>query len=229
MNSADPIHITGRWLLLVEGRDEELFFGAFVRAELPEHESGYQVIPLGRDGFRRGLRAVATDIRERHVEAIGVVRDADEHPDRAFQGICDALKNSEFDRPDAHGKIVEAEPRIGVFVMPDGKSCGALESLCRRSVTAGIAGSCTGEYLDCLDRHEGWGGKQERNTAQRDKALTHAFLASQKDPVARVGEGALQGIWDFQHEAFREIWDFLLRLASMPANGTAAAKEACAG
>lgn len=219
MSSGDPesgtnaVEITARHLLLVEGRDEKLFFtalmGAPSGASLPE----CQVIALGRQGFRRQLKALAVSIRGGWVESLGVVRDADDHSAGALQSVCDSLVATGFPSPISHGAIVGTNPRVGVFVMPDGTNPGALEALCRRSVETEPPGSCVEEYLHCLDERGGW-GRAERSTTLHDKAFVHAFLASRKDPVARTGEGAQQGVWDFQHEAFRALRDFLLRLTT---------------
>lgn len=47
-----------------------------------------------------------------------------------------------------------------------------------------------------------------------DKTFTHAYLAATSDPVARVGEGALQGVWDFPSPAFASLRRFIHDLAS---------------
>ena len=211
---ANTIKITAPHLLLVEGKDEELFFRAFLESELPGEAPKFQVIPLGKDRFRHQFAGLAVDIRTRDVRSVGVVRDADEHAARALQSVCDALTAAGFPVPGSHGEIVGASPRVGVFVMPNGRSPGALEALCRQSVESEPAGSCVTEYLECLKKRERWGDGTERNTAQRDKAFVHAYLASRGDPVARTGEGAKQGVWDFGHGAFGPITDFLRELLS---------------
>lgn len=220
MNSVEPetgkkpVKITGRHLLLVEGKDEELFFRALITSELSERASGSQVIPLGKDRFKPRLAGIAADIRTREVKSVGVVRDADESAAGALQSVCDALAAAGFAKPGSHGDIVGANPRVGIFVMPNGQSPGALEALCRQSVETGTAGSCVTEYLRCLSERGGWGDGAEHNTAQIDKAFVHAFLASRGDPVARTGEGAQQNVWCFQHEAFGALRDFLVRLTT---------------
>ena len=211
---ASTIKITAPHLLLVEGKDEELFFRAFLESELPGEAPKFQVIPLGKGRFRPRLQGLAIDIRQSSVKSVGVVRDADENPAGALQSVCDALVAAGFPTPGSHGEIVGTSPRVGVFVMPDGRSPGALEALCQQSVASEPAGSCVLEYLDCLKMREGWGDGTERNTAQRDKAFVHAYLASRGDPVARTGEGAKQGVWDFGHGAFGPITDFLRELLS---------------
>ena len=47
-----------------------------------------------------------------------------------------------------------------------------------------------------------------------DKSFAHAYLAAMRDPLARVGEGALQGVWDFGSPAFSELVGFLRVFAS---------------
>ena len=211
----NTIRIEAPHLLLVEGKDEELFFRALVDQRLASGAAKPQVIRLGgKDRFGHQLRGLAPDIRDYPVVSVGVVRDADEHAAGALQSVCDALAAAGFPTPGSHGEIVGTSPRVGVFVMPDGRSPGALEALCQQSVESEPAGSCVLEYLDCLKMREGWGDGTERNTAQRDKAFVHAYLASCRDPVARTGEGAQQGVWNFRHEAFRPVTKFLRQLTA---------------
>ena len=211
----NTIRIEAPHLLLVEGKDEELFFRALVDQRLASGAAKPQVIQLGgKDRFGHQLRGVAPDIRDYPVVSVGVVRDADEHPTGALHSVCDALGAAGFPIPASHGEVVGTGPRVGVFVMPDGQSPGALEALCRGSVEQSPAGSCVGQYLDCLHDRDSWGRETTRNAAQRDKAFAHAYLASRKDPVARVGEGAQQGVWDFGHRAFQPLIEFLLQLAT---------------
>ena len=208
---ARAIKITERRLLLVEGRDEELFFRALLRHGLGRKPAPHQIIAVGgRDKFRKGLSGLAPHIQTFPVEWLGVVRDADENAEGALQSVSDALDAAGFPKPVHHAAFVGTQPRVGVFVMPDGKNRGALEALCRQSVRAEPVGGCVNEYLDCLRDRGRWG--TGRNTAQRDKAFVHAFLASGEDPVARTGEAARDGIWNFEHSAFKPVTDFLSRL-----------------
>lgn len=94
--------------------------------------------------------------------------------------------------------------------MPDGRQRGALETLCRRAVEDTEAGRCATEYLRCMER----AGRMASIAARRDKAFAHTYLAGSDDPVARVGEGAQQGIWDYTHAVFSPLVDFVRRLGS---------------
>ena len=213
---AGAIRITAPRLLLVEGRDEELFFSALMSHGLARNSAQHQIIALGgKDSFRGQLLGLATAIRAHPVASLGVVRDGDEDARRALQSVADALAAAGFSKPDSHAAFVGTKPRVGVFVMPDGQNRGALEALCRRSVE-GEAAACVADYLKCLQDRDVWGTAAPRNTAQRDKAFVHAYLASRKNPVARTGEGAQQRVWNFGHSAFEPVKDFLSRLLAPP-------------
>ena len=85
---------------------------------------------------------------------------------------------------------------------------GAVETLCRRSKEGDAAAACVDDFLNCLDEHAAM------RSINVDKSFAHAYLTTTENPVARVGEGAMQGAWDFESPAFTELADFLRELAS---------------
>ena len=42
--------------------------------------------------------------------------------------------------------------KFGIFIMPDGRSKGCLETLCWRSVEDSTVGGCVEGYIDCRSR-----------------------------------------------------------------------------
>ena len=50
-----------------------------------------------------------------------------------------------------------------------------------------------------------------------DETFAHAWLAATRNPVARAGEGALNGVWNFGSSAFAPLSRFLRDLASQGA------------
>ena len=199
-------------LLLVEGRDEENLFTALIARRIGA-EAGIQVIAAGGvNKFPPNLAAIRIAAQARPtLRSIGVVRDADEDAASAFESVCHHIHNAEYIPPAAHGEFSIASPSIGVFIVPDGSEPGAVETLCRRSVEGTDAARCVGEYMQCLQyRH----AMQSRNA---DKSFAHAYLAAMDDPVARVGEGAQGGVWDFDSVAFAALTRFLRDLAAQGA------------
>ena len=202
------MQIHERRLLLVEGRDEVNLFRALIRGCFDD-DPGIQVIDAGgKDQFRRNLRSIqiaATSAPA--LQSIGVVRDADEDPGAAFASVCDGIRRANYEPPVNHGEFSNGTPAIGVFIVPNGTEPGAIETLCRRSRQGNVTAACVDEYLKCLqERH----ATSSRNP---DKSFAHAYLAATQDPMARVGEGALQGVWDFASPAFAPLARFLHQFA----------------
>ena len=202
------MQIHERRLLLVEGRDEVNLFRALIRGCFDD-DPGIQVIDAGgKDQFRRNLRSIqiaATSAPA--LQSIGVVRDADEDPGAAFASVCDGIRSANYEPPMSHGEFSTGRPTIGVFIVPDGSTPGAIETLCRRSCRANVTAACVEEYLKCLEE------RHATSSRNPDKSFAHAYLAATENPVARVGEGALQGVWDFASSAFEPLAQFLHQLA----------------
>ena len=197
-------------LLLVEGRDEVNLFGALIGYRFgEERRSEIQVVEAGgRDKLPGNLNANlnAIALASRNVRAIGAVRDADDDAGGAFRSVCGHLSNAGYAPPAAHGGFSDATPAVGVFIVPDGDMPGAVETLCRRSREGDAASGCVEGYMSCLDE------RGAMRSGNRDKTFAHAYLAATDDPVARVGEGALQGAWNFDSDAFAGLAAFLRQL-----------------
>ena len=194
-------------VLLVEGADEVNLIGAMLHSWNIDH---VQVIGVGgKDKINTNLEIVISDALAMGIElsAIGVLRDADDSPESALQSVTDALRNLSLPAPGSHGAFEQGTPSLGVFILPDGASTGAVEDLCWKAVEDTSAGECSTAYLECLEES---GALASKNPA---KTLVHAYLAAQEDPSSRVGEGALKGYWCFDHPAFNPLRDFVRRLA----------------
>ena len=208
--SQKSLKIHERQLLLVEGKDEVNLFGRLVKDCLAEDGKGIQILDVGsKDNFRPNLMAIKLAAQSGPaLHAIGIVRDADDNPKGSFDSVCNSLRNAGYQPPDAHAEFSDDTPSIGVFIVPDGSRPGAIETLCRCSIEGEAAAVCVEEYVECLKTR---GAMRSRNP---DKTFAHAYLAAMEDPVARVGEGALQGVWNFQSPAFGALSRFVGNLAS---------------
>ena len=196
-------------LLLVEGRDEVGLFNGLIKNCLQGNKSQIQVLDAGgKEKFKDNLETIRTlALKRPTLRSIGIIRDADDNPQGSFASVCNSLRSVGYEPPAAHAEFSDATPSIGVFIVPDVSQSGAIETLCRRSVQGEGAAECTDEYMECLTTNN---ALKSRNP---DKTFTHAYLAAMEDPVARVGEGALQGVWDFQSPAFDALSQFVRDLS----------------
>ena len=210
--SEESLKIKGRLLLLVEGVDEERVLCKLIDTRVGDTRirREIQIIPAGgRRVFRRRLMAISVLCKKRGmVKGIGIVRDADDDPRSAFQSVANDVKAAGLRPPGGHGEYSGGEPATGIYIMPDGSSSGALETLIRRSVNGDATATCVNAYLTCLS------GNGILSSKNEDKSFVHAYLAATRDPVARVGEGAQQGVWDFSSKAFDPLTQFLHELIS---------------
>ncbi len=144
------------------------------------------------------------------LQSIGVVRDADNDAGAAFDSVCDGIRSVNYEPPLNHGEFSNGMPAVGVFIVPDGTEPGAVETLCRRSRQGSATAECVDEYLKCLEE------RHASRSTNADKSFAHAYLAAMGEPLAPVGEGALQGVWDFASPAFAPLAQFVRQLAVRP-------------
>lgn len=191
-------------LLVVEGRDEELFFSA-----LCQHLglNGIQVLPIGgKNQLRRNLEGLTKVTGFSQVIALGIIRDADDDPKAAFQSVCSALKSAGLPVPAQPLVPAYGHPRVCVMILPDSQSTGALEDVCLRAIQGTLTMQCVDKLFCCLQRQ----GLPLPKNLSRAKIL--AYLASQTEPDKRLGESAQAGYWDWDHPAFTDLKNFLRML-----------------
>jgi hypothetical protein len=193
-------------VMVVEGREEELFFGALIRHLGLQN---IQIMPIGGKGKLRGnLRALAQSPGFSEVISLRVVRDADANPDAAFQGVRDALQAAGLPTPERPLLPVGEKPRVSVLILPEADTPGMLEDLCLRSIAQDPAMLCVEQYFKCLQQE---GLSLPDNMS---KAKVQVFLASRRKAGLRLGEAAQAGYWSWEMEAFEQVRDFLQPIAS---------------
>ena len=190
--------------LLVEGRDEELFFGALLR-ELGINDVQVQNC-RGKDNLSIVLWEIAQDPDIHLINSIGIVRDADLSANGAFQSVQSALRRSNLPVPTRMLQSTAGNPSLSVFIMPDNASNGALEQLCLSALVDDPAMPCVEDFLKCI------GDRVSEPPRDQQKARIHAFLASREDPELRLGEAAQRGYIDWNHPAFAQLSRFLQSL-----------------
>ena len=212
MASNKRLRIKKDALLLVEGKDEENLLKGLLKSRINDQQvrSKIQIIQAGgKDQFPNRFSAIDAQLSGRkEVSSIGIVRDADASAHSAFESICNVIRSHGYIPPSNHASFSDGNPSIGIFISPDGTSPGAIEALCRRSVEGDTLSECVSEYMGCLR------SRRALHSTDADKSFAHAYLAAQKDPVSRVGEAALQGIWNFESDVFDSLLRFVGSLIS---------------
>ncbi len=187
-------------LILVEGIDDRS-----VAAGLIEHEGleGFQVHDMvGKDKWGVRIKALVRDPSfESNVKTLGLVRDADDNPARAWTSSLNALNTAGLSLPREPIVIAAGNPSIAVMIVPSHEDKGAIEELCMRSFDPNRI-RCVGRYMECVN--------ESREVAT--KAFVQAYLAGLNPLCRDLGIAAKKGTLDFSHEAFNGLRRFVRNL-----------------
>jgi hypothetical protein len=195
-------------VLLVEGMDEVNVLNQFFKA-IPLVYA-IQIIPyLNIPEFDNFMRAFRKRQNYSIVESIGILRDADENAEAAFQSVQDALVKAEFEKPEEPLKSYGSKPKISVMILPDNKNKGALESLLLQTVEKKDEIICVEKFIECLKEKQ---LLKSEFTSRIAKAKLHAYIASKEEPGLKIGEASKANYWDFNSPAFDQIISFLQML-----------------
>lgn len=172
-------------VLVVEGREEELFFGALI-----QHLGlqSIQTMPIGgKEQLLRNLKALVASPGFSEVITLGVVRDVNADPGAAFQSVYNALQAVNLPALGRPLVLVGRRPRVSVMILPEEGTPGMLEDLCLSAVVQDPAMLCVEQYFECL--------KQEELSLPDNisKAKVQVFLASRHKAGLRLGEAAQAG------------------------------------
>lgn len=197
-------------LLLVEGSTDERFFNSFnenltiddIVVESYEGKSNlntkYLAALMGRTGFDA-------------VESLGIIRDADNSAENAFRSVQSSIADSGLPVPPSltNRRAVANEGdawmplMVSVFILPDNKNPGELETLLCRTLDSDIA-KCIDNFMKCAGRTA-----TGEPPSKPDKARVAAYIAVQKKAPHSLAVSAQQGVWDFDHDELSSIGEFL--------------------
>jgi hypothetical protein len=207
-------------LLLVEGRDEEEFFGALL-ARLGLVDIQVRAME-GKSRLADRLKVLVKGPSAVPIQSVDIVQDGDNDPRAAFQSIGAAQAAAGLPVPHAPLRPQGDDPRITVMILPDGVRPGMLEDLCLAAVQSDPALACVDDFFACLAQRtlpagqnpakarvrsflagKEWqeerlfGALQEQfqatPAAEPVSARLHAFLATRCKPDLRLGTAAQAG------------------------------------
>ncbi len=210
----EPQPIKSTTQLFVEGNDQRNFFEAFRDHLSLDH---IQIQNFGGVGDLPGfLQAfVGTDQFEDMdefedvvelkdiVESIGIVRDAEESAQSAFQSVQSSLRNAGLPVPSCPRERTDDAPAVTVLILPNDNSPGMLETLLCQTFAASPLNDCIDSYFECVQT------LPDINMRRPHKARAHAYIATQPQPHLSVGVAAKNGYWNFNHSAFTAVRRFL--------------------
>ncbi len=193
----NKIEIEKTKIIAVEGNDEVNFFEAFFEKN---DINDFQIINFGgKYFFRKRILSLTKLDGFDEITHFGLIRDADENYNSAFESLIDSLKNADLPCPEKNNSFSEKNKlKVGIFIMPSKNEKGALENLCIEIIKEDKDFNCIKKFIDCLLN------KPEKI----EKSIIQIFLATKNPMVNSLGLGAKKGHFDFQNKKMKELLDF---------------------
>jgi hypothetical protein len=193
--------ITKTKVLVVEGKDEKVFFDAILRKKLNIND--VQTIDVGgKDQFKTRFPVLVKRPGFIDVEKLAIVRDAEDNINGTHGSILDVLRRCGFTPPEKLTEYSDSNPQIGIWIMPDNVNNGMLEDLCLQTVLDHPAMECVNKFMECAFRLT----CPPKNPA---KSKSLAFLAAMPELVSSVGLGAEKQYWNFDSPRLSQLIKFL--------------------
>ena len=188
--------------LLVEGGDDMRVIVHLMEANGVDWPKGQEPVHIApQNGFEEIIKrgAIEAELKASGLETLGIVVDANSSAEQRWAALricCVAFHPAIPDQLPPAGVIVDSEksPRLGLWIMPDNRSEGMLETFLRCLVPNGT----DDPLLEHAERSRDEAKKLEASYKEvhADKALIHTWLAWQDPPGAQLHEAVFQKTLD---------------------------------
>ena len=171
-NSQSSDHV-----LLVEGQDDK----HVVRHLCHRHESTPSFSISDKDNITQLLESIGPEINVSGRQAVGILVDANDDVTGRWNAIQNRLRRADIEpplSPSPDGTIIQAKPRIGIWLMPDNTSAGELEDFVTKMIpTEDPVWPLSLSYIEGIP-------EADRKFSEKKKlrAQLYAWLAAREDP-----------------------------------------------
>ena len=173
---ARPIPPTDR-VLLVEGQDDK-----HVVLHLWErHQATLPFSIENKGGIDPLLESIAPEIKAPGRRAVGILVDANDDIEARWEAIQNRLQRAGIESPpppSPDGTIIQANPRLGIWLMPDNMSVGELEDFVVQMIPEGDqVWPLSRRYIEEIPEEE-----RKFSDGKILRAQLYAWLAAREDP-----------------------------------------------
>ena len=164
-------------VLLVEGPNDE----HVVRHLCNRQQAMPEFYIRGKGGIEVLLEDIGLEILDPRRKAVGILVDANDDLDARWRSVANRLRQENIEVPSSPkrtGTIIDSNPRVGIWLMPDNTSPGELENFVSEMIPADDpVWPLSENYIDDIPQaHRKFTGKKIM------RAKIHAWLATREDP-----------------------------------------------
>ncbi len=164
-------------VLLVEGQDDK----HIVLQLCERHQSTRSFFIDDKGNIDQVLESIALEIKAPDRQAVGILVDANDDRTRRWAAVQNRLRRAGItspQSPDPDGTIIQANPRIGIWLMPDNTSAGELEDFVAKMIPDNDpVWPLSQSYIDGIPSRD-----RKFIAKKRSRAQVYAWLATRKDP-----------------------------------------------
>lgn len=191
-------------VLVVEGYSDLLFY-AEVLEKVGKHGEVFIKELGGKSNFKTKLETFITPYLLGAKASIGFILDADKNPGQTRASLERQLSEL-TGQIVVDGKWTDANPKIGLLVVPGEGVAGEIETLVWHSWANDPANrskrKCIEDYVNCMKG-------AEASAHSPDKGLIGALLSIVSDEDPRLGPGTRDGAFDLNRPELVPLKDFL--------------------
>ena len=193
-------------VLLVEGPDDKhtVINLCMVSSNMP------RFCILDKEGKDNLLKSVRGEILAEDRVVVGILMDANDDLNARWQAVTSRLRDAGIQPPSTpslHGTIIQGNPRVGVWLMPDNQSGGELEDFVERMIPANDAvWPLSQNYIDGISEAD-----RKFTKGKTLRAKVHAWLAAREHP-RRMGSAIGVGDLEVDVETTKKFVSWLRQL-----------------
>lgn len=195
-------------VLLVEGSNDEHVVRHIWKSR---HNSSQPFEILDKQGYNTLLDSITTELVAIERETVGILIDANDAPEKRWREITDHLTKF-FDiqvptKPEKSGTIIDSQPRVGIWMMPDNHSSGELENFIRELIPdEDPIWPLACDYINGIPLDD-----RKFRPHKELRAQIHAWLAARERPRP-MGTAIGHGDLDVHQPAASHLYEWLHRL-----------------
>ncbi|MEM8643024.1 MAG: DUF3226 domain-containing protein [Cyanobacteria bacterium P01_G01_bin.54] len=202
-------------ILLVEGKSEQFLIPELMEAngiDWPARNPPIYIEDCGGYEKIADQDAIAAELQNSNLTALGIVVDADEYPDRRWQSLRNACLPSIPDLPEtlpdtglihSHFLIPERQIQFGIWIMPDNLQRGMLETFLAYLLPEQT--TPLWQYAQEVVQVAKNELKAKIKAVQVDKANIHTWLAWQDEPGLQLHTAVQKKVFDPNHPRAQEF------------------------
>ena len=136
---------------------------------------------LDKEGIEVLLEAIGSEIQVPGRKAVGILVDTNDDLDARWRTVADRLREENIEvpsNPELTGTIIDSNPRVGIWLMPNNTSPGELENFVSEMIPDDDpVWPLSEDYIDGIPE------KARKFTEKKIlRAKIHAWLATREDP-----------------------------------------------